>query len=242
MIQGFIEGVTAYIQAIRIISQYKLWGYIIAPCLISLFFAFVILGTAWTFADNIGDWLIRFYPWSWGKSILEKIISIFGGLFIGVFGFIIFKQVIMALASPFMSPLSEKVENVLSGKHVDIPFSLPRFIRELTRGITIAIRNIILELFFTLILFLIGLIPVFTPFTSFLIFIIQAYYAGFGNLDFLLERHFNVSQSIRFVRKNSGLSIGNGMIFLLLFLTGIGFLVALPLGTVAAAYSGSKKL
>jgi CysZ protein len=65
------------------------------------------------------------------------------------------------------------------------------------------------------------------------IFVTQAYYAGFGNLDFTLERHFRVRESVRFVRRNRGLAIGNGTVYLLLLLSVVGFLVALPLATVA---------
>jgi CysZ protein len=108
-------------------------------------------------------------------------------------------------------------------------------LKDLIRGLRLAIRNIIRELFFTILLFLVGLIPLFSPFVSIAIFILQAYYAGFGNMDFTLERHFNVKGSVRFVRQHRGIAIGNGAFFLLLLFTGFGFLVALPLGAVAAA-------
>jgi CysZ protein len=38
---------------------------------------------------------------------------------------------------------------------------------------------------------------------------------------------------VRFVRRNRGLAIGNGTVYLLLLLSVVGFLVALPLATVA---------
>ncbi|NJL75514.1 MAG: EI24 domain-containing protein [Saprospiraceae bacterium] len=104
-------------------------------------------------------------------------------------------------------------------------------------------RNIIRELIFTLLLLFASLVfPVITPFTAVLIFIIQSYYAGFGNMDYTLERHFNFQESIQFVRANKGLAIGNGLVFVWLILLGIGFLIAPPLSTIAATIETVKAI
>ncbi len=240
--KGIINGALSYIKAFEIIGRYNLWIYFLAPALVSIVLGISILGTAWGISGNLGDWLISLYPWEWGKAALEKIATVFGAIFVIAIGLIIFRQLVIALASPFMSPMSEKIEMRMSGTKQEVPFSFSKFMSDLVRGLSIALRNIIRELFFTLVLFLLGLIPVFTPFTSILIFIVQAYYAGFGNMDFTLERHYKVRGSVRFVRRNWGLAIGNGAIFLLLLLTGIGFLFAIPLGAAAATTETLKRL
>ncbi len=200
MVKGFLSGVTAYARAFQIIAEQRLWGYFLAPSIICIVLGILIFGTAWSISGDIGSWMIKLYPFETGRSVLEKIASVFGGLFVVAFGLIIFKQLVLAISSPFMSPLSEKVEQKLTGKTGAIPFSFSRFFRDLIRGLTIALRNIIRELFFTFLLFLLGLIPIFAPFTAILNFIVQAFYAGFGNMDFLLERHYNVRGSVRFAR------------------------------------------
>lgn len=235
MITAFTAGFSAYFRALGFIGQHRLWRYFWAPALISVLLGLAIFGTAWSVSGNLGDWLISLYPWDWGRSVLERIAAIFGGLFVVALGLILFKHLVMALASPFMSPLSEKTEGILQGRSAAPPFSLSRIMGDLIRGLRIALRNILRELFFTLSLFLAGLIlPILSPVIPVAIFIVQAYYAGFGNMDFALERHFGVRGSVRFVRRNRGLAIGNGAAFLLILLTGIGFLFALPLGAVAA--------
>ncbi|HFB99615.1 MAG TPA: hypothetical protein ENJ53_02310 [Phaeodactylibacter sp.] len=75
-----------------------------------------------------------------------------------------------------------------------------------------------------------------------LIFLIQAYYAGFGNLDYTLEGHYSVRESNRFVKEHRWLAIGNGTMFLLLLGTGVGFLVAPPLAAVAGAIETVKRV
>ena len=242
MIIDFLKGATSYFNAFSIIRTYKLWGYFIAPFMICVLLATVILGTAWSISDNIGSTLIGFYPIEWGKGVLEQVFSVFGGLAIAVFGFIIFKQLVIALSSPFMSPMSEKVERHLRGHSGALPARTGTFVKDLIRGLVIAFRNIIRELSITLVLFILGLIPVLTPFTTVLIFLVQAYYAGFGNFDFMMERHYNVKESVQFIRANRWLTIGNGAVFIGLLLTVFGFIVVLPLGTVAAVSAGMDRI
>ncbi len=241
MIKGILAGLKSYSDGFNIIVKYKLWGYFAAPALIGLLLGVVIFSTAWGIADNIGGWLLSYYPWEWGSGTLLKIANVFGGLFVGAFGLIIFKQLVIALSAPFMSMMSEQIEKKMAGSQGP-GFKLSKMLSDLVRGLRIALRNISRELFFTLVLFLLGLIPVFSPFTTVAIFMVQAYYAGFGNMDFTLERHTNVRESVRFVRQHKGLALGNGAVFLLILMTVIGFLFALPLSTAAATSETLKRL
>ena len=120
---------------------------------------------------------------------------------------------------------------------------MTKVLADLVRGIRIALRNIVRELFFTLILLLVGvIIPILSPFTTVAIFLLQSYYAGFGNMDYTLERRLGVSQSVGFVRRHRGLALGNGIVFVLLLMTLVGFIIALPLGTIAAATETLSRL
>lgn len=240
--KNFFAGISAYGKALQLISELRLWGYVIVPGIISLLLGAGIIWGAIGVSDDIGGWLISFYPWEWGRSVIEKIANVFGGLLVAALGLILFKNLVIALASPIMSPLSEKVEKALSNKPPVIKFTVKQIISDIIRGIRISIWLIVRELFFTLLLLIIGLIPIFSPFVAVAIFIVQAYYAGAGNIDFALERHFRVRDSVRFVRRNRLLAIGNGTVYLLLLLTGIGFLFALPLGVVAATVETVKRL
>ncbi|MEZ5038633.1 MAG: EI24 domain-containing protein [Saprospiraceae bacterium] len=241
MITEILDAFKGYVEGFRAIAKYRLWGYFAAPAIISILLGAIIFTTALGIADNIGEWLLSYYPWDWGRATLLKVANVFGGLFVGAFGLIIFKQLVIALSAPFMSMLSEQIEKKMIGRQGQ-GFSVSKMLSDLVRGIRIALRNITRELFFTLMLFLLGLIPVFSPFTTLAIFLVQAYYAGFGNMDFTLERHTNVRQSVRFVRQHKGLAIGNGTVFLLILMTVVGFVVVLPLSTAAAAVETLKRL
>lgn len=192
-------------------------------------------------ADDVGAWMAMWWPWDWGAGVVQTIASVFGGLIIAILGFLIFRQIILVVTAPIMSILSEKVEYLLTGRK-ESGWSLGRLVRDVVRGLRIALRNLVKELFFTIVLLLLGLVPVVTPFTTVLIFLVQSYYAGFGNMDFALERHFGYRDSVRFVGRHKAVALGNGIVFMLLLFTFVGFLVALPLGTIAATIDVIKRL
>jgi CysZ protein len=86
-------------------------------------------------------------------------------------------------------------------------------------------------------------IPLVNIISSILLFFVQAYYAGFGNIDYTLERHFKYKDSIHFVRKHRGMAIGNGIVFILFLLIPIvGVILVLPLSVTAATTQTVKQL
>lgn len=235
MIKGAIQGAFAYLKAIRLVAKHNLWFYVLVPGLLSLLLGGALFSAAWGISDDIGGWLIAFYPFEWGKNILAGVAQAFGGLVVLALGLIVFKYVILIVASPVMSILSEKAERILSGQPSTHPFTLAQMTKDVIRGMRIALRNILRELFLTVVLLIVGLVlPPLSPVTTVGIFLVQAFYAGFGNMDYTLERRYSVADSVAYVKQNRGLAVGNGAVFLLLLFTVVGFLVALPLGTVAA--------
>ena len=242
MFTGFVNGLLSYVEAFRLISKLRLWGYVLIPALISLLLGGLIGTSIWNFSDNIGAFLVNFYPFEWGQQIVGNIAAVFGGVLMTGSGLLIYKHAILMLSAPFMSPLSEKVENHLRGNSHAIKFSIPQMISDLLRGAKIALRNIIREVFYMVLILILGLIPFFSPISAILLILVQAFYAGFGNIDYTLERHFNLRESVRFVRANRGLALGNGLVFVGLLAIGIGFLIAPPLGAVAATIESVKRL
>ena len=241
MIQGILRGLKAYSGSFALISKLKLWKFFAIPMLISLLLAIIIGFTAYGLSDNIGGYFSSFWPWEFGKSTVETISEIFGGAIVLTLGFLTFKHIILAASAPFMGPISQKIETHLTGEEaVSIESSS---LQLLMRGIKIAIRNIIRELLATIPILLIGLIPVIGLFSTVLLFLMQAYFAGFGNMDYTLERHFDYRNSVRFVKRNRGLAIGNGIVFILFLLIPIiGVILVLPLSVTAATVETVKEI
>ena len=90
---------------------------------------------------------------------------------------------------------------------------------------------------------LLSFIPVLNLVSTFLIFYIQSYYAGFGNMDYTMERYFGYDESIQFVKRHKGTAVGNGFFFFfMLFIPIIGIMLTLPISTVASTVETLKKL
>ncbi|MFI1744829.1 EI24 domain-containing protein [Thalassobellus sediminis] len=234
MIKNIISGIKVYFGAFSLISKLKLWKYFVIPMIISFVTAILIGVSAYGLSDNIGNFISKAWLWNWGHDTFASISNFIGGLIVVIIGLILFKHVIMALSAPFMSPVSEKIEVHLTGitnhNHRNTSFS-----QQLIRGIRINGRNLIMELFLTIPLLLLKFIPIVNIFSTFLLFMLQAYYAGFGNMDYTLERHFKYKESLQFVRKHRGLAIGNGIVFILFLLIPIiGVILVLPLSVTAA--------
>ncbi|TVZ08084.1 CysZ protein [Cellulophaga sp. RHA_52] len=234
MLKNILKGIKAYAGTFALISKLKLWKYFLVPVLISVLTAAIIVLLAIWLSGSIGGFIAQIWIWDWGKEAFTAVSNFIGATVIVVIGLLLYKHIVMALSAPFMSPVSEKIEAHLTGvpahSHTNTTFS-----EQLWRGIRINVRNLAKEILFTIPILLLGFIPVIGVVSTVLLFLMQAYYAGFGNMDYTLERHFNYKESVAFVKKNRGLAIGNGIVFMLfLFVPLVGIILVLPLSVTAA--------
>jgi len=235
MIKNIILGVKEYSGALELISKLKLWKYFIIPILISVVTAVLIGIEAYVLSDNIGSYIAKLWIWDFGKETFTSISNFVGVVIILIIGLILYKHIIMALSAPFMSAVSEKIEHHFYGDAVHLHIK-STFTQQLVRGIRINSRNLLKELLITFPILLLKFIPVINIFSMILLFLVQAYYAGFGNMDYTLERHLNYKKSVQFVGENKGIAIGNGIVFMLfLLIPVIGIIIVLPLSVTAAS-------
>jgi len=235
MVINIIEGIKAYFGTLSLISKLRLWKYFIIPILISVLTGLSILLIAYFLSDNIGNIISKIWMWEWGTQTFKTISGVVGALLILALGLVFYKHIVMALSAPFMSPVSEKIEAHLLGADAQSNRNTT-FIQQLFRGIRLNLRNLLRELMLVIPLVLLSFIPVIGIAFTILIFLVQAYYVGFGNMDYTMERHFNYKQSIQFVKQHRGTAIGNGLVFMLmLFIPVVGFILTLPISVVAAS-------
>lgn len=138
--------------------------------------------------------------------------------------YIIFTQftlyIVVVLLSPILAILSEKVEEIITGKKYVYNFSM--LINDIKRGAIIAFRNLIWYYIFVGIF--LGIVSIFDlSAKSFIIFaipfVIGFYYYGFSFIDYVNERRrLNIQQSIYFVSQHKGLAISIGSVYSIFFL------------------------
>lgn len=234
MIRDVTDMVKAYIDAFSLASTYKLYPYLILSGLLSLAIGSLIFGAAYGLSDNLGSIMQEWYPFDWGKEAVETIANWFSGILIALVGLFLYKYIILVVVAPLMSPLSEKLEEGMAGTSDGVAFSWARMIKEMLRGIRIGLRNIFKELLYTLGLLIISFIPGIAIISTPGIYLVQAYYAGFGNMDYFLERHYGVKDSAQFINRYRGAAAANGAIFLtLLLIPLVGLFFAPFLATIA---------
>lgn len=217
---NFFTGLGAYGKAFKILFSRRFWWFLLFPVgiLILLF-----IGGNWL-VGYAGDSLYglvetQIHSWVSGISwlrwvndatgiliqVILKILYFF--LFVAFGGYIV-----LIIMSPVYSWLSERTEAYLTGK--EYPFSFRQLLREVFRGILIALRNMVFQLLLSLGFFFFSFVPVLGLISPFAIFVISAYFYGFSFVDYVIERkRFNVRQSVRYVNRNFGLVTGIGAVF-----------------------------
>lgn len=245
MLQDFLRGLRSYSQALDVLSRYNLWSYMLIPGLISLVLGGAAIGVAVSYADDLGSLLTSYYPFEFGRGIVEAAAAIVSGLLMVVVFLLLFKYIVMVLVAPFMGLLSEQIESKLTGRPGP-DFDLVQMLADVWRGLRVALRNLLRELVLTLGITLLGfIVPVIgNAISALLIFLVQAYYAGFGNMDYTLERkRFGLGDSVAFVRQHRWVAIGNGSLFVLLLLVPVlGIFVAPTIGTASATLLSLERM
>jgi CysZ protein len=242
MFKQFSKAVKAYGTAFNIIVNNNLWSYFLFPVII--FILLFIGGTA--IIEQVTDllhktvmgWLNLPVPGTKEEKIFTGFLDFFVNISLKIIFFIVYSTIIKYLILIFLSPvlalLSERVDEIITGKKYE--FSLVQLLKDALRGSMIALRNMFIQLGLVICCFILMMIPVIGWFAPFFLAIINYYFYGFTFLDYTSERYrLSVSESTDFVRRNKGLAIGNGFIFAILFaIPWLGVIIAPILAVVAA--------
>ena len=141
------------------------------------------------------------------------------------------------MGSPVFAYLSEKIASIIEDK--EFSFNIKQFIKDIFRGIKIAIRNCLWQSVYMISIILLSLIPIVGWLTPLLALLVEFYYYGSSMLDYTLERKkLSASESIYFIANHKGLAIGNGFMFYLIqVIPGLGWVLAPTYAVVAATLS-----
>ncbi|MEI8052464.1 MAG: EI24 domain-containing protein [Bacteroidota bacterium] len=245
MLKEIIISIQAYFEAHQFIKKHKLWKWILIP---GLFYAILfVIGIYyfWISSNAATAWMLtKFGVKKWLDHMQDTWLSFFfiiGQIFIHllllIFYFSFFKFMFLIIGSPVFAYLSEKTESILTGK--EFPFSFSQLLKDMRRGIRIALRNMSWQTVYVIALLFLSLIPLIGWITPLIVFFIDCYYMGFSMLDYSSERNnLDVTESIDLISHHRGLAVGNGMVFYLFhFVPIIGWLFAPSYAVIAATLS-----
>lgn len=248
MLKEIIIAIQSYIEAHRFIIKHRLWKWILIPGLIYALLFCTGIYLFWISSDIAIEQLLTIT--GLGKMLVAmesgwlKFLFIFGQvilkLVLMLLYFSLFKYLFLIIGSPLFAYLSEKTEAIMEGK--DFPFSFMQLLKDIVRGIKLALRNTLWQTIYTITILLLSLIPVLGWFTPFFALLIECYYLGFSMLDYSCERNkLSTTQSLAFISKHKGLAIGNGIVFYMMHLVIIvGWILAPSYAVIAATISFYK--
>jgi CysZ protein len=248
LLKEIIIAIQSYFEAHAFIQRHRLWRWILVPGILYMLLFSVGIWYFWQSSDMaITFFLQKTGLTAWLQqqrsgllSVLFMLATLFLQLLLLVFYFSLFKYLFLIVGSPVFAYLSEKTEAILEGK--DFPFSLPQLLRDIARGIRLALRNGLWQTVYMIALVLLSLLPLAGWITPLIALFVECYYYGFSMLDYSLERtRMNAGESIDYIGRHRGLAIGNGMLFYAMHLVPIlGWVLAPAYAVIAATLSLHK--
>ena len=242
MLKEIVISLQAYYHTHRFIIKHRLWKWILIPGLIyavlfcvGIYLFYISSSSAIEFMlqkSGIEEWIKN----SW-LSFLLIFAQIILNLILLLFYFSLFKYLFLIIGSPLFAYLSEKTESIIEGK--EYPFSFKQLMKDMIRGIKLALRNMLWQTVYTVSILILSFIPIIGWVTPLLALLVECYYLGFSMLDYSCERNqLSTAQSIGFIGRHKGLAIGNGMVFYLMhFIPILGWLLAPSYAVIAATIS-----
>jgi CysZ protein len=245
MLKEIIIAIQSYFKAHQFISSHKLWKWILIPGILYMILFLAGIYVFWQSSDaavtyithriGIDRWLhsqasgILSFLFLMGE-IMVRLVLIF-------FYFSLFKYLFLIIGSPLFAYLSEKTEAIMEGK--DIEFSFRQLLKDILRGIKLALRNTLWQTVFTVSILILSLFPVIGWISPVIMVSVECYFYGFSMLDYSCERHkLSSSASIEFIARHKGLAVGNGIVFYLMHLLPfVGWVLAPAYAVVAATIS-----
>lgn len=221
-LQEFHIALRAYRSALGLLSHKRVRIFLLIPVFINMLLllgGYTLLGNWATHLSESLFELVGAKEWTfWGSAYFDELLLgllhlIFKVLFL-LFMLFYGGFIVILLMSPLFSLLSERVEELETQKIY--PFSVQKLLQDVWRGMRVALRNAMLQLLLSLLIFMIGFIPIVGFLAPLLFFITTAYFYGFSFMDFALERHYpTLRGSVHFVRKHRVAAFTNGAVFAL---------------------------
>lgn len=260
MIKDISIGFTSFFRAFGFAFGNGMWWMFLAPVLLWFLLVYGVVVVLQGPVDELSRWIASLFSipvdaaasegltgfWNTVKAFIEGarelIILIVLKLFVGYVLFSINKYIVLVFLSPMLAYASERTESILTGK--DFPFSTRQFIKDVWRGVLIAMRNGLFELAVIIGCWVATLFfPLLTPFTAVFLFLVSSWFYGFSMFDYVSERRrLRMRDSINALKANRGMVLANGALFgLVMKLPLLGMMLGPVMASVGATIAVVEK-
>lgn len=214
------QALSAYKKAHSFIKKHRLYYWMLLPVLLNILIFSLFVSLGWTYAELFSQYIFRLVNIeSWELGSFQFIVDVFQfviGFILKLISILIYlsiiKYLILILLAPLLAYLSEKTEELYTGNV--FPFEFRTFVKNILRGIFVALRNVFLEIALTIAFALLSFVPLIGILSPFLSFIGESYFFGYSMLDYYCERKkMTISEGTKFINQHISFTIINGLIF-----------------------------
>jgi CysZ protein len=230
MMNGFAAAVNGFFGAFAFVMRHRMGWLFLMPALLWILLSVGLFTVLAGPADRLAAWAIARTGmeladmddglWRNLLALLdgarEILVIIVVKIAIAYLLYTLGKYVVLILLSPILAYASERTEEIITGRRY--PFELLRLLKDALRGSLIAMRNGIIELLLSAVVWMITLLlPFSVPLSVAALFIISAYFYGFSMFDYIFERRrMKVGESVQAINQRVHLVLVNGALFSLL--------------------------
>lgn len=249
--RGFFIAVSSFFKVFPVIHKYGIWSFYYLPLILNvlllvLYYWGIGILFSWgthNIVDSLFEW-IGLNETSWWYSVITIFVSIVEWFSRKLIILYTFQFVSLVFLAPLYSIISETLLNHLNDTHR--PFTFIQLLKDVKRGVLVAFRNVVLQMFYSIPVFILSF---FFPVFGILLFLISAYFYGFALMDYRSEYYnYSFKDSVRIIRQNRWYAVGLGTMFNLLMLLGslihIEFITILyvPVISIVAAILGMERM
>jgi len=233
--QQFATGVRDVGRGLAVLKSHpSLWKWLVAPAIVSLLLLIAaIVGIAHA-VDPVIGWIAPHLP-SWLATVAGTLLWLLVVVLLGTAGLFVFATVAGMIAGPFNELLSERVEEVLTGRPSP-PFSLREFLHGAVLGIAHGIRRLASALVGVFVMIALGFVPVVGTIAAMLIGAwLVAGAASYDSYDAVLSRRtMAYGDKLAYLKRYRGRTFGLGLAVAgMLLVPGLN-LIALGVGAAGA--------
>lgn len=224
-------GFNGYMRALGFAFRNGMWWMFLVPITIGLLFA---SGIVWLSSEAV-DWSGAFLAEKLEIPISSEHHDGLAGVWDDVKGFfnsarvvivafvvktalwflfgLVSKYVVLIVLSPLLAYASERTEEILTGR--SYPFNFGLFIKDVGRGILMALRNGFVETAINVgVWVLTFFVPILAPLSIIFLWFVSSWFYGFSMFDYVYERQrMGIRASAAAARSRRGMVLANGMVF-----------------------------
>lgn len=247
MLKEIIIAFQSYVKAHHFISKHKIWKWILIPGILYAILFSIGFYFFWTSAASAVHELSKFLHISrflqHQQSAALSFFFVMGAMMVHLtlmfFYFSLFKYLFLIIGSPLFAYLSQQTEALINGGKDEFAFDRVQMLRDVRRGIGVALRNITWQTVYTVCILLLSFIPIIGWITPVISMLVECYYYGFSMLDYSAQRHkLSQPEALEYISQHRGLATGNGIIFYgMHFVPILGWILAPAYAVIAATIS-----